>query len=74
MEVDPSRLLMGLEVESFVQREVEDAPVEIVEFLARLLEGDNWLYPLPNMACHKQLKISSKFSASCSDQQTIKEK
>ena len=34
-------MLMRLEVESFVQREVEDAPVEIVEFLAGLVEGDD---------------------------------
>ena len=41
MEVDSSRLLMGLEIEAFVQREVEDASVKIFEFLAGLVEDNN---------------------------------
>ena len=51
-------MFMGLEAESFVQREIEDAPVEIVEFLAGLLEGND---------CWFQLGFSFGFLVGCVD-------
>ena len=55
-------MFMGLEAESFVQREIEDTPVEIVEFLAGLVEGDD---------CGFQLGFSFRFLVSCLDAMEI---
>ena len=51
-------MFMGLEAESFVQREIEDTPVEIVEFLAGLVEGDDF---------GSQLGFSFRFLVGCVD-------